>query len=172
MPNLSQTTNEVLLIKWLIEPGDKVKKGQALCEVESDKSVMEVESFTSGTVLQLLAEADTSIEAGTVIALIGKSGETIEKKQVTNLDKKETNKIDIEKRENERKKIRASVLVKNMASKKNVDLSKITGTGTNHLITLADLNDYIKYGGKKEKFKVKIEEELSQYQISTLQLET
>jgi len=81
MPNLSQTTNEVMLINWLIEPGDTVKKGQPLCEVESDKSVMEVESFTSGTVLQLLAEANTSIEAGTVIALIGEPGEKIEKTQ-------------------------------------------------------------------------------------------
>jgi len=173
MPNLSQTTNEVMLIKWLIEPGDIVKKGQALCEVESDKSVMEVESFTSGTVLQLLAEAHTPIEAGTVIALIGEPGEKIEKtqkisekKQVNNLDKKETNKINMEKKE--RKTVRASALVKNLAAKKNVDLSKIKGSGPNNLITLADLNDYLEYGEKKEKHKVMIKEEhLSQYQIST-----
>jgi len=175
MPNLSQTTNEVMLIKWLIEPGDTVKKGQPLCEVESDKSVMEVESFTSGTVLQLLAEANTSIEAGTVIALIGEPGEKIEKTQKTsekkpinNIDKKETDKINVEKKEEERKTVRASVIVKNLAAKKNVDLLKIKGSGPNNLITLADLNDYIKYGEKKEKYKVMIEEEhLSQYQIST-----
>lgn len=175
MPNLSQTTNEVMLIKWLIEPGDTVKKGQPLCEVESDKSVMEVESFTSGTVLKLLAEANTSIEAGTVIALIGESGEKIEKtqkisekKQVNNLDKKETNEINIEKKEEEGKTVRASVIVKNLAAKKNVDLLKIKGSGPNNLITLADLNDYIEHGEKKEKHKVMIEEEhLSQYQIST-----
>ena len=175
MPNLSQTTNEVMLINWLIEPGDTIKKGQPLCEVESDKSVMEVESFTSGTVLQLLAEADTSIEAGTVIAIIGEPGEITEKtqnisqkKQVNNLDKKETNKINIEKKGNERKTVRASVIVKNLAAKKNVDLLKIKGSGPNNLITLADLNDYIEQTKKKEKNKVMIKEErLSHYQIST-----
>jgi len=168
MPSLSQTTNEVLLIKWRVKPGDIVKKGQTLCEVESDKSVMEVESFANGTVLQLLAEANTSIEAGSVIALIGEPGEAIEKKQVNNLDKKEKNKIDTKKKEKERKKIRASVLVKNMAAKKKIDLSKITGTGPNHLITLEDLNDYIKHSGEKEKYKIMIKkEQLSQYQIST-----
>jgi pyruvate dehydrogenase E2 component (dihydrolipoamide acetyltransferase) len=175
MPNLSQTTNEVMLIKWLIKPGDTVKKGQPLCEIESDKSVMEVESFTSGTVLQLLAEANTSVEAGTVIALIGEPGEKIEKtqkklekKQVNNLDKKKTNKINMEEKKEERKTVRASVIVKNLAAKKNVDLLKIKGSGPNNLITLTDLNDYIKYGEKKEKHNVMIEEEhLSQYQIST-----
>jgi len=175
MPNLSQTTNEVMLIKWLIEPGDIVKKGQALCEVESDKSVMEVESFTNGTVLQLLAEANTSIEAGTVIALIGEPGEKIkktqkisEKNQVYDLNKRESRKVNIEKKDKGRKIVRASILVKNLAAKKNVDLLKIKGSGPNNLITLTDLNDYIKYGEKKEKHKVVIEEEhLSQYQIST-----
>jgi len=174
MPNLSQTTNEVMLIKWLIKPGDTVKKGQPLCEIESDKSVMEVESFTSGAVLQLLAEANTLVEAGTVIALIGEPGEKIEKtqkklgkKQVNNLDKKKTNKINMEEKKEERKTVRASVIVKNLAAKKNVDLLKIKGSGPNNLITLTDLNDYIKYGEKKEKHKVMIEEEeLSQYQIS------
>lgn len=174
MPNLSQTTNEVMLIKWLIEPGDIVKKGQPLCEVESDKSVMEVESFTSGTVLELLAEANTSIEAGTVIALIGEPGEKVEKtqkisekKQVNNLDKKETTKINIEKKEEEGKTVRASVIVKNLAAKKNVDLLNIKGSGPNNMITLADLNNYIEHGKKKEKHKVMIkEEDLSHYQIS------
>jgi len=175
MPNLSQTTNEVMLIEWLIKPGDIVKKGQPLCEVESDKSVMEVESFISGTVLQLLAEANTSIEAGTVIALIGEPGEKIkktqkisEKNQVYDLNKKELRKVNIEKKDKERKIVRASILVKNLAAKKNVDLQKIKGSGPNNLITLADLNDYIKYGEKKGKHKVMIEEKcLSQYQIST-----
>ena len=103
MPNLSQTTNEVLLIKWRVKPGDIVKKGQTLCEVESDKSVMEIESFINGTVLQLLAEANTSIETGSVIALIGEPEEKIkktqkilEKKQVNNVDEKKTNNINIE----------------------------------------------------------------------------
>jgi pyruvate dehydrogenase E2 component (dihydrolipoamide acetyltransferase) len=78
MPQLSQTTEDVKLISWLVEEGQQVKKGDNLCEVETDKAVMPVESFESGTVLKLMAEPDTMVMSGTVIALLGKPGENID----------------------------------------------------------------------------------------------
>jgi pyruvate dehydrogenase E2 component (dihydrolipoamide acetyltransferase) len=75
MPHLSQTTEEVRLIRWLVKEGDTVSRGEALCEVENDKTTMEVESFAPGTVLQLYGEPDSLIEAGTVIALLGEPRE-------------------------------------------------------------------------------------------------
>ncbi|MEI7615091.1 MAG: dihydrolipoamide acetyltransferase family protein [Actinomycetota bacterium] len=79
MPQLGQTTDEVKLIKWLVEEGQDVKRGQALCEVETDKSNMELESFESGSVLKLIAQAGQVIPTGQVIALIGEKGEDISK---------------------------------------------------------------------------------------------
>ena len=75
MPRLSQTTDEVKLIRWLVAVGDLVAKGQALCEVENDKTTMEVESFAAGTVLRLAGEPESMISAGTVIAVLGEAGE-------------------------------------------------------------------------------------------------
>jgi pyruvate dehydrogenase E2 component (dihydrolipoamide acetyltransferase) len=77
MPALSQTTDEVRFIRWLVHEGDSVKKGDPICEVETDKTMMEVESFESGTVLKLFSEPEEEVSAGTVIALLGRAGEKI-----------------------------------------------------------------------------------------------
>ena len=65
-------TDEVWLICWLVNVWDRLNKGDLLCEVESDKTTMDVESFVSGIVLQLYGKPDTIITSGTVIALLGK----------------------------------------------------------------------------------------------------
>jgi acetoin:2,6-dichlorophenolindophenol oxidoreductase subunit alpha len=70
MPQLGQTSDEVRLIKWLVKDGDTVKRGQSLCEVETDKVVMELESVESGIVSKLISKPDSQISTGEVIALI------------------------------------------------------------------------------------------------------
>jgi len=77
MPKLGQTTDEVKLISWCVAEGQKIKKGDTLCEVETDKVKMDVESFESGTVLKLCAEPEEIIQAGTVIAVLGEESEKV-----------------------------------------------------------------------------------------------
>jgi len=81
MPDLSQTTGEVKLLGWLVKEGDHINRGDHLCEVETDKATMPVESFETGTVLKLLIEPGTVVEAGTVIALLGEKEVEKEKEQ-------------------------------------------------------------------------------------------
>ena len=78
MPQFSQTTDEVRLINWHVKEGDKIEKGAPLCEIETDKATMDVESFKSGTVLKLLVESDSVVATGTVIAVLGEAGEKID----------------------------------------------------------------------------------------------
>ncbi len=70
IPDLSTTGGTVRVIQWLVEPGQAVKRGQAILEVETDKSTMEVESYLSGVLLEVLAEPDTDVEVGQAIAVI------------------------------------------------------------------------------------------------------
>ncbi len=70
MVQLGQTSDEVRLVKWLVAQGDIVKRGQPLCEVETDKVVMEFESLQSGTVKKLISVPDSQIKTGEIIALI------------------------------------------------------------------------------------------------------
>ncbi|MCE9500235.1 MAG: 2-oxo acid dehydrogenase subunit E2 [Leptospira sp.] len=79
MTQLSPTMLEGLIVKWLKKIGDSVGPGEILAEVETDKAVMEMESYDSGTLLAILAEEGKKIKVGLPIAIIGKSGEDIAK---------------------------------------------------------------------------------------------
>lgn len=78
MPPVSQTTDTVKLLEWKVEEGEEVKKGQPLCEVETDKVTMDIECFRNGTVLKIIAGADTDVEVGSAIAYIGEAGEKLD----------------------------------------------------------------------------------------------
>jgi pyruvate dehydrogenase E2 component (dihydrolipoamide acetyltransferase) len=75
MPALSPTMETGTLAKWLIKVGDAVKSGDILCEIETDKATMEVESIDEGTVAELLvAEGTDAIPVGQVIARLSGEG--------------------------------------------------------------------------------------------------
>jgi len=74
MPALSPTMEEGTLAKWLVKPGDTVKSGDILAEIETDKATMEFEAVDEGVIGALLVEAGTEgVKVGTVIATL--SGE-------------------------------------------------------------------------------------------------
>ncbi len=70
MPVLSDTMDSGKLVKWHIKPGDHVKKGDVVAEVESDKAIMEVQSFKEGTVKELRVKEGEEVPVKSVIAVI------------------------------------------------------------------------------------------------------
>jgi pyruvate dehydrogenase E2 component (dihydrolipoamide acetyltransferase) len=69
MPALSPTMEEGTLAKWLVKPGDTVKSGQVIAEIETDKATMEVEAVDEGVVLELLVPAGAEgVKVNAVIA--------------------------------------------------------------------------------------------------------
>ena len=70
MPDLGQTTAEGKILRWLKSPGEKVSKGDHLLEVETDKVTMEVESYLSGYLRQVLAAEGQMVSAMAPIALV------------------------------------------------------------------------------------------------------
>ncbi|PRQ07669.1 dihydrolipoamide acetyltransferase family protein [Enhygromyxa salina] len=75
LPRLSDTMEEGVVAKWRVAVGDKVKRGQIIAEIETDKATMEFESFDSGYVLALVAEEGEALPLGAPIAVFGKEGE-------------------------------------------------------------------------------------------------
>ena len=75
LPRLSDTMEEGVIAKWRIKVGDKVKRGQVIAEIETDKATMEFESFDSGTVLKLIAAEGETLPIGAAIAVFGAAGE-------------------------------------------------------------------------------------------------
>lgn len=75
MPKLSDTMEEGRILRWLRTKGDPIETGQALAEVETDKATVEMEAYTTGTVLELVAAEGQFVKVGDLIAVIGAAGE-------------------------------------------------------------------------------------------------
>ena len=78
MPQLGNTVESCLITTWLVTIGDVVDAATLLCEIETDKSAMEVPAGVTGTVLALLAEEGDDVPVKQPIVVIGEPGENIE----------------------------------------------------------------------------------------------
>ena len=78
MPALSPTMEEGNLSKWLVKEGDKVKSGDVIAEIETDKATMEVEAVDEGTVAKIVVPAGTeAVKVNALIAILAGEGEDV-----------------------------------------------------------------------------------------------
>lgn len=78
MPQLGNTVESCLITKWLVTVGDSVDAAATLCEIETDKSTMDVPAGVAGVVLAILAEDGDDVPVKQAIAVIGSAGESVE----------------------------------------------------------------------------------------------
>lgn len=146
MPKLGESVTEGTISSWLVAPGDKVEKYDALAEVLTDKVTAEVPSSFSGVVKELIAAEDETLEVGEVICTIEtteagttESTETSEPKQE---QPKEAPKTEIAS-ENSAATGRFSPAVLRLAGEHNIDLAQVSGTGKGGRITRKDILRYV-----------------------------
>ena len=77
MPKFGQMTEESAIVEWLKKEGDKVDKGDILFTVETDKSVMEVESFEAGTLIKIVVPPKVNVPVQSTVGFLGTPGEPI-----------------------------------------------------------------------------------------------
>jgi pyruvate dehydrogenase E2 component (dihydrolipoamide acetyltransferase) len=75
MPRLSDSMEEGTVLKWLVEEGGEVTRGEALVEIETDKANMTYEADTDGTLIEIVAQEGDTLAIGETIARIGEPGE-------------------------------------------------------------------------------------------------
>jgi pyruvate dehydrogenase E2 component (dihydrolipoamide acetyltransferase) len=76
MPVLGADMDEGTVLEWMVKPGDEVHKGDVIAVIDTAKSAIEVESFSTGTIEQLVVGVGETVPVGTVLALItGPGGE-------------------------------------------------------------------------------------------------
>src|SRR5436305_8935237 len=75
MPRLSDSMEEGTVLKWLVEVGGEVKRGEPLVEIETDKANMTYEADTDGVLIEVLAQEGETLPIGQAIARIGAAGE-------------------------------------------------------------------------------------------------
>lgn len=153
MPQAGQDINEGTVVSWLKEEGDPVKKGDVICEVETEKAVFEVESPIDGVLLKIVAGEGEKVPIFSVIGVVGEPGEKIDLDQLVVQEKREEPGIDVSKiRERleardrgEKGKIKVSGRARKFAETKGVDLSQVKGTGPRGRIRETDILAYIEH---------------------------
>lgn len=168
MPSLGADMEAGTLVEWRKKPGDTVKRGDIIAEVETQKGLIEIEVFDEGIIGELLIKEGAKIPVGTVMALINPSGNELKKKEITPeqtaiaiqpTEEKTIEKVKEEK--SEARTIKASPLAKRMAAENIIDLSQIQGTGEEGAITKEDVENAI---AQKEKIANSEEKNIPQVQ--------
>jgi dihydrolipoamide dehydrogenase len=78
MPQLSDTMTEGTVVKWKVKEGDRIKAGQEVAEVETDKATMPMESFEAGTLAFIAAKEGQKVPVGGLIGVIARGNENVE----------------------------------------------------------------------------------------------
>lgn len=168
MPKLSDTMSEGVVAKWHKKVGDKVKSGDLLAEIETDKATMDFESFQDGELLYIGVQEGQNAAVESILAILGKSGEDItaliagggaskpaEKAEEKAADKSEakpaTPAIQATKQEavpapkesnaND-SRLKASPLAKKIAQDLGVDLSQVQGSGDGGRVIKKDVENF------------------------------
>lgn len=162
MPKMSDTMTEGVLAKWHKKVGDKVKSGDLVAEVETDKATMDFESFQEGTILYIGVEEGKAVPVDAIIAVLGKEGEDfkslltespaavtaapvaaaapaaiVEASPVASVAAAPTV---ISTSSDAR--VKASPLAKKIAQEKGINLNQISGSAENGRITKKDVENF------------------------------
>jgi pyruvate dehydrogenase E2 component (dihydrolipoamide acetyltransferase) len=78
MPKLTDSMEEGVVVKWRKAEGERVESGDVLAEIETDKAVMDLEAFGSGTLRKILVPEGTTVASGTLIGIIAEPDEDIQ----------------------------------------------------------------------------------------------
>jgi pyruvate dehydrogenase E2 component (dihydrolipoamide acetyltransferase) len=157
LPQLGQTMEEGTIVNCLVNIGDKVKKGDVIFEIETDKATLEMESPTEGFVKHILAKIDDTLPIGAPVLVLGAENEDVPQSFVDSLTGaapasakttpavKSPPAVESAKGEPEPVKpagrILASPRAKKLAADLGVDLAKVTGTGPAGKITEQDVQN-------------------------------
>src|ERR1041385_7228656 len=120
LPNLGFGMEEGKLIAWLKQPGEAVKKGEPIAEIESDKAAVELEALVDGVLEEVLVPADSVVPVGAVLARIRTEG------PVPVLPAPVVSSVSAANAADEQ---RITPLAKRVAVEQGINLSNVRGTG-------------------------------------------
>jgi len=143
MPSLGADMESGFLREWKVKPGDTVKRGDIIAEVETQKGIIEIEVFDEGIVGDLLIKMDEKVPVGTVMTFI-----LSEEEAKTGIHAMPSKKAELEKEVKKTEEIihvtevhhvRSSPLARKIAEEKGIDLAKVKGSGPDGAITREDV---------------------------------
>ncbi|WP_204698361.1 2-oxo acid dehydrogenase subunit E2 [Geomicrobium sediminis] len=144
MPQLGESVTEGTIDRWLVKPGDTVKKYDPLAEVTTDKVNAEVPSSYSGTVKELVVEENVTVAVGDLIAYIDSNDDDRSDKgaESSQTEEQQGQKEELSDAESSMK-TRYSPAVLMLANEHNIDLKQVKGTGRANRITKKDVEQFV-----------------------------
>jgi pyruvate dehydrogenase E2 component (dihydrolipoamide acetyltransferase) len=150
MPDFGTTVEQVKLVRWLKAVGDPVKRGEMLCEVETDKATSELESIAEGVLLKQVVPEGTDVQQGTVIAYVGAAGEVppvapppkpadVAGAAAASPSSPATGSPARRAGPPAGPAARISPMIRRLAEREGVDLAKVVATGSGGLVTREDV---------------------------------
>jgi pyruvate dehydrogenase E2 component (dihydrolipoamide acetyltransferase) len=146
MPKLGADMSAGTLVAWHKKPGDVVRRGDVVAEVETDKGVIDVEIFTSGTIERLLIQPGEKVPVGTVLATVREEGVTVvgvpaetPKPPVPVRPAAPPTPLPMRAPAGEISRVRISPSARELARKLQIDPTTVQGTGPGGAITREDI---------------------------------
>ncbi len=147
MPQGGQDITEGRVVKWMKAEGDTVKKGEPVCEVETEKVVFEVEAPEDGVLLKILVPGGEKAEIFSVIGVLGAPGEKVDLDALLGEEKPEERGLDIseirkrlgKKDEAGGGKVKISGRARKLAEEKGLDINMLEGSGPGGRIVEKDI---------------------------------
>jgi pyruvate dehydrogenase E2 component (dihydrolipoamide acetyltransferase) len=163
MPRLSDTMQEGTIARWLKAPGDEIKKGDIVAEIETDKATMDLEAYEAGTLQQILVKEGETVPIGQAVALIGSGAAAppaaqpvptaarastdgagaVSTDRAPQAATSAPSSAPAPAESGEQKAIKVSPLARRMAEEHQIDLGKVEGTGPGGRIVRDDIRDVL-----------------------------
>jgi pyruvate dehydrogenase E2 component (dihydrolipoamide acetyltransferase) len=168
MPQMGESIFEGTITKWLKKPGDKVQRDEPLFEISTDKVDAEIPAPASGILQEIKVSEGNTVQVNTVVGVIGEGNgasasapapakaaapapsvpaPTVKKEAPAPPPSPAPAAAASKEEEEDESDVRSSPLVRKLAREHNVDLTKVSGTGTGGRVTKQDVLSFVDRGG-------------------------
>jgi pyruvate dehydrogenase E2 component (dihydrolipoamide acetyltransferase) len=145
LPDLGEGITEGEVVKWLVKVGDEVDEHQPIVEVETDKAIVEVPSPKKGKIVKICKAEGDVVNVGEGLVTIEVEGEVVEEKRPVSVSVVGTLP--------EAEEVLATPMVRSLAKRLRVDLTRVSGTGPGGSITEEDVRGVAEEVKKEERDK-------------------
>ena len=183
---------EGTIVRWLVKTGSHVEKNEVVAEIETDKAVVEFQSYLEGFITQIFVQEGVTVPVGEVIASVGSESEIVpvdselfneesetpseiatEEANLTHIDTVDADNGSTENNQDLNSNVgkvlvKASPVARKLAKEKGYDLSKIVGTGPAGRITREDVESYTLSDSEVQFVDSKSEKQIEPIQSSEL----
>lgn len=150
MPQLGESVTEGTIDKWLVKPGDKVKKYETLAEIQTDKVTAELPSSFTGIIGEIVANEGDTVAVGEIVCTIAIEEAIAITNNKSPQSESKINKVVLNRPTEKTMKTRYSPAVVHLAAEHQIDLSKVEGSGISGRITRKDLQKIIEADDMKQ----------------------